>query len=63
VSFSIGGSTSIVRDSLRSCSSSLWQQHVQSVEVVLELVQSWRTDSFRVETVCYLQETYGSHML
>jgi hypothetical protein len=28
VSFSIGGSTSLVGDSLRSCSTSLWQQHV-----------------------------------
>jgi hypothetical protein len=54
VSFNIGGSTSLVGDSLRSCSTSLWQQHVQLVEDVLGLVWSWRTDSFRVETVCYL---------
>jgi hypothetical protein len=63
VSFSIGGSTSLVGDSLRSCSTSLWQQHVQLVEVVLGLVQSWRTDSFQVKTVCYWQETHGIDML
>jgi hypothetical protein len=63
VRFSIGGSTSLVGDWLRSCSTSLWQQHVQLVEVVLGLVWSWRTYSFRVETVCYLQETHGVDML
>ena len=34
LSFSIGESTSLTGDSLRSCSTSLWQQHVQSVGVV-----------------------------
>jgi hypothetical protein len=63
LSFSIGESTSLVGDSLRSCSTSLWQQHVQSVGAVLGLVWSGRTDSFRFETVCYLQETHGSDML
>ena len=63
MSFSIGGSTSLVGDWLRSCSTSLWKQHVQLVEVVLGLVRSWRIDSFRVETVCYLQETHGVDML
>ena len=63
VSFSIWGSTSLVGDSLRSCSTSPWQQHVQLVEVVLGLVRSWRTNSFRVETMCYLQETHGIDML
>ena len=63
MSFSIGGSTSLVGDWLRSCSTSLWQQHVQLVEVMLGLVWSWRTDSFRVETMCYLQETHGVDML
>jgi hypothetical protein len=48
VSFSIGGSTSLVGDSLRSCSTSLWQQHVQSVEVVLGLVWSGRKTHFRL---------------
>jgi hypothetical protein len=28
LSFSIGESTSLASDSLRSCSTSLWQQHV-----------------------------------
>ena len=63
MSFSIGGSTSLVGDWMRSCSTSLWQQHVQLVEVVLGLVRSWRVDSFRVETLCYLQETHGVDML
>jgi hypothetical protein len=63
VSFSIEGSTSLVCDSLRSCSTSLWKQHVQLVEDVLRLVRSCRTDLFRVETMCYLQETYGIDML
>jgi hypothetical protein len=58
-SFSIGGRTSLVGDSLRSCSTSLWQQQFQLVEVVLGLAWSWRTNSFRVETGCYLQETHG----
>jgi hypothetical protein len=40
LSFSIGESMSLVGDSLRSCSTSLWQQHVQSVGVVLGLVWS-----------------------
>jgi hypothetical protein len=30
---------------------------------VLGLVWSWRSESFRVETVCYLQETHGVDML
>jgi hypothetical protein len=63
VSFSIGRSTSLVGDWLRSCSTSLWQQHVQLVEVMLGLVRSWRTGSFQVETVCYLQDTHGVDML
>ena len=46
LSFSIGESTSLVGDSLRSCSTSLWQQHVQSVGVVLSLVWSDRIDPF-----------------
>ena len=46
VRFIIVGSTSLVGDSLRSCSTSLRQQHIQLVEVMLGLVQSWMTDSF-----------------
>ena len=30
---------------------------------MLGLVWSWRTDPFRVEAVCYLQETHGVVML
>jgi hypothetical protein len=63
LSFSIGESMSLVGDSLRSCSTSLWQQHVQSVGAMLGLVWYGRTNSFQFETVCYLQETHGSDML
>jgi hypothetical protein len=63
LSFSIEGSTSLEGDSLRSCSTSLWQQHVQLVETVLVLVWTWRIDSFRVEAMCHLQETHGVDML
>jgi hypothetical protein len=63
LSFSFGGSTSLVSDSLRSGSTSLWKQHVQSVEAVLGLVWSWRLDSFWMEVACYLQETHGVDML
>jgi hypothetical protein len=48
LSFSIGESTSLAGDSLRSCSTSLWQQHVQSMGFVLGLVWSGRIDSFQV---------------
>ena len=46
LSFSFGESTSLDSDSLRSCSASLWQQHVQSVGVVLSLVWSGRIEPF-----------------
>jgi hypothetical protein len=61
--FSIGESTSLAGDSLRSCSTSLWPQHVQLVGAVLGLVWSSRTNSFQVQTMCYLQETHGIDML
>jgi hypothetical protein len=63
LSFNIEGSTSLEGDSLRSCSTSLWQQHVQLVETVLVLVWTWRIDSFQVEAMCHLQETHGVDML
>jgi hypothetical protein len=63
LSFSIGESTSLAGDSLRSCSTSLWQQHVQSVGDMLSLVWSNKIDPFRVEVMCYLQETHGVDML
>jgi hypothetical protein len=61
--FSIGESTSLAGDSLMSYSTSLWQQHVQSVGVVLSLVWFGRIDLFWVEAMCYLQETHGVEML
>jgi hypothetical protein len=63
LSFNIEGSTSLEGDSLRSCSTSLWKQHVQLVETVLVLVWTWRIDSFQVEAMCHLQETHGVDML
>jgi hypothetical protein len=63
LSFSIGESTSLVGDSLRSCSTSLWQQHVQVVGAVLSLVWSGRIDPFRFEAIFYVQETHGVEML
>jgi hypothetical protein len=63
LSFSIGESTSLTGDSLRSCSTSLWQQHFQSVGVVLSLLWFGRIDPFRVEVMCYLHETHGVDML
>ena len=63
LSFSIGESTSLAGDSLRSCSTSLWQQHVQLVGAMLSLVWSGRIDPFQVEVMCYLQETHGVYML
>jgi len=54
LSFSIGESTSLAGDSLRSCSTSLWQHHVQSVGVMLSLVWFCRIDPFQVEAMCYL---------
>jgi hypothetical protein len=60
---SIGKSTSLTGDSLRFCSTSLWQQHVQSVGVVFSLVWSGRIDPFQVEAMCYLQEVHGVYML
>jgi hypothetical protein len=59
LSFSIEESTSLEGVSRRSCSTSLWQQHLQLMEVVLILVVSWRVDSFRVEAMCHVQEFHG----
>ena len=58
LSFSIDGSTSLEGDSLRSCSTSLWKQHVQLVATVLVLVWAWSMGSFQVEAMCHLQETH-----
>jgi hypothetical protein len=63
LSFNIEGSMSLEGDSLRSCSTSLWQQHVQLVETMLILVWTWRVDSFWVEAMCPLQATHGVDML
>jgi hypothetical protein len=63
LSFSIGESTSLAGDSLRSCSTSLWENHVQSVGFMMSLVWFGRIDLFQVEAMCYLQETHGLDML
>jgi hypothetical protein len=49
LSFNFEGSMSLFGDSLRSCSTSLWRQHVQSKEAMWGLVWSWRSESFFVE--------------
>jgi hypothetical protein len=59
VSFSIEESTSLEGISWRSCSTSLWQQHVQLMETVLVLVWTWRMDSFRDEAMCHVQEIHS----
>jgi hypothetical protein len=63
LSFSIGESTSLVGHSLRSFSTSLWKQHVQSVGAMLSLVWSSRIDPFQVDAIFYVQETHGVDML
>jgi hypothetical protein len=52
-------SMSLVGDSLRFGSTSYGINTFRSMEAVLCLVWSWRSNSFRVEAVCYLQETHG----
>jgi len=54
LSFSIAESTSLEGDSLKSCNTSLGQQHVQFLETVLVLVWTWRMGSFQVEAMCHL---------
>jgi hypothetical protein len=63
VSFSVEESTSLEGVSWRSCSTSLWQQHVQLMETVLVLIWIQRMDSFRDEAMCHVQETPGVDMI
>jgi hypothetical protein len=56
--FNFEGSMSLFGDLLRSCSTSLWRQHVQSEEAMFGLVWSWRSKSFSVEDECYFQELF-----
>jgi hypothetical protein len=49
---------SLFGDSLRSCITSLWWQHVQSEKAIWGLVWSWRSESFSVEAECYFQEFF-----
>jgi hypothetical protein len=59
LSFIVEESTSLEGDSWRSCSTSLWKQHVQLVETVLVLVWTWMMDSLRDEAMCHVQEIHG----
>jgi hypothetical protein len=59
LSFSVEESTSLEGVSQRSCSTSLWHQHGQLMEVVLILVVSWRMDSVRDEAMSHEQEFHG----
>jgi hypothetical protein len=63
VSFSVEESTSLEGVSWRSCSTSLWQQHVQLMETVLVLIWIRRMDSFRDEAMCHVPETPGVDMI
>jgi hypothetical protein len=56
VSFSVEESTSLEGVSWRSCSTSLWQQHVQLMETVLVLIWIRRMDSFRDEVTRHVQD-------
>ena len=56
LSFSFEETVSLFRDSLRSCSSSLWRQVVQPEEAMFGLEWSWRSGSFSMEAECYFQE-------
>jgi hypothetical protein len=49
-------SISLFSDSLRSCSSSLWQQYVQPKEAMFGLEWSWTSGSFSMQVECYFQE-------
>jgi hypothetical protein len=57
-SFSVEGSTMLEGVSRRSCSTSLWHQHVQLMEAVWILVEIWRMDSFRDEAMYHVQEVH-----
>jgi hypothetical protein len=57
LSFSVERSASLAGVSRRSCSTSFWHQHVQLMEAVWILVETWRMDSFRDEAMCHMQET------
>jgi hypothetical protein len=46
LSFSVERSASLAGVSWRSCNTSFWHQHVQLMEVVWILVETWRMDSF-----------------
>jgi hypothetical protein len=59
LSFSVEESTSLEGVSQRSCITSLWNQHMQLMEVVLILVGTWRMDSFWDEAMCHVQEIHG----
>jgi hypothetical protein len=61
--FSFERSMSLIGDSLRSCSTSLWRKHVQSKEAMLGLVWPWRSESFMVEVVCYFPDTHDIDIL
>jgi hypothetical protein len=63
VSFNVEERTSLEGASWRSCSTSLWQQHMQLMETVLVLIWIRRMESFRDEAMCHVQETPGIDMI
>jgi hypothetical protein len=56
--FSVERSASLAGASQRSCITSVGHQHVQLMEVVWNLVEIWRMDSFRDEAMCHMQEVH-----
>jgi hypothetical protein len=59
LSFSVERSASLAGVSRRSCNTSFWHHHVQLMEVVWILVETWRMDLFRDGAMCQMQETPG----
>jgi hypothetical protein len=58
LSFSVERSAPLAGVSRRSCSTSFWHQHVQLTEAVWVLVDIWRMESFRYESMCHVQEVH-----
>jgi hypothetical protein len=56
--FSVERSASLAGASRRSCITSVRHKHVQLMEVVWILVEIWRMDSFRDESMCHMQEVH-----
>jgi hypothetical protein len=54
LSFSVERSASLAGASRRYCITSIGHQHVQLMEAMWILVEIWRIDSFRDESMCHV---------